>query len=84
MNVNEGIDGVIGGRPCIGETGAGGYAPILGWGSVMRPGAVRVIEEAVAGGDVLPLSIFEDVEPDLTVFGATPTEAVELVASPGL
>ena len=59
MKVNDGIDGVIGGRPCIGDTGAGGYMPMLGLGRVIRPGAARVVDEDVV---VVEFCAFEDAD----------------------
>lgn len=41
MNVNEGIEGVIGGSPCIGEIGGGGAYPFTGPGNDIGPGPAR-------------------------------------------
>lgn len=49
--LKDGIEGVIGGRPCMGDTGAGGYMPMPGLGSVIRPGAVRVVDEVAVVDD---------------------------------
>lgn len=57
--MNEGIEGVIGGKPCIGEMGAGGYV-FIGPGNDIGPGPARdpVDEPAFPFDALLPVAIF--------------------------
>jgi len=43
MNVNEGMEGVMGGR-CMGDIGAGGYPEIDGLGRLIGPGGTREVD----------------------------------------
>ena len=56
---------------------------MLGWGSVMRPGAALVVDEpVVVVVVVVPLTIFEDVAVGFTAFDCTTLEDGALDMSP--